>query len=226
MLEFLLSKSPYSGDANKWSTDITQPESVSLFPIDTRPYGLTYGEWSARWWQWLLSIPRSSSPAFDATGYNANVNQDDSNVFFLCQTVDSIQEGGAVQHRTIFMRARRSVFMPIINWVSILDVDGQTDEELSSVAKKRMDVVSELDVKINGISIKQGLNRYRAISPFFTMMLPEDNIFNLSPGFRGFVADGYWIFLKPTEKDIKLTTYGSCSSGLNKFGINYHIITI
>ena len=213
-------------DISKLSKDIMQSTSISLFPIESRPYGLTYGEWSARWWQWLLSVPKSRSPAVDASGDNANVNQNDPNVFFLCQSVESIQEGRPAQDRTVFVRAGRSVFMPIINWVSIMNVDGQTDEELASVATKRMDVVSELEVIIDGVTIEEGLKRYRTRSPFFDMMVPEDNIFQLPSGFRRLVADGYWIFLKPIEKEIKLTTYGSCSSGVNKFGINYHITLI
>lgn len=203
--------------------DAMQPGSVSLFPIESSPYGLTYGEWSARWWQWLFSIPRSRSPARDASGNNAYVNQDDPNVFFLCQTVERIQEGTPAHERTIFMRAGRSIFMPIINWVSVMNVDGQTDEELVSVAKAKMDVVSELFLVIDGTIIKEGLERYRARSPFFDMVVSDDNIFQLPSGFRRFVADGYWIFLKQINKNIKLTTYGSCSSGLNKFRMTYNI---
>lgn len=64
------------------------------------------------------------------------MNQFDPNVLFLCQTIDSIKEDRTTQDRAITMRTGRSVFMPIINWVSVLHVDGQTDEELVSVAKK------------------------------------------------------------------------------------------
>jgi hypothetical protein len=134
--------------------------------------------------------------------------------------------GKTAQDRTIFMRAGRSVFMPIINWVSVLYIDGHTDEDLVSIAKKKMDVVSELELMIDGMRMKEGLEQYRAQSPFFEMMLPKDNIFQLTPGIIRLVADGYWLFLKPLEKNIKLTTYGSCSSGLNKFGINYQITLI
>jgi len=28
-----------------------------VFPINSAPYGKTYGEWSAKWWQWDLSCP-------------------------------------------------------------------------------------------------------------------------------------------------------------------------
>ena len=63
---------------------------ISIFPIHSKPFGYTYGEWSAMWWQWLLSIPKSKNPALDSTGANAHINQNYPNVFFLCQTY---QEG-------------------------------------------------------------------------------------------------------------------------------------
>lgn len=197
---------------------------ISVFPIDSKPYGLTYGEWSARWWQWLLSIPRSKSPAFDTTGNNANLNQYDPNVFFLCQTFDGAKViDRTIRNRTITMKAGRSILIPIINWISVLYVDGEIDQELVSVAKKRMDVVSTLEITIDGLAIKNGLERYRARSPFFDMVFSEDNIFELSAGCKHLVSDGYWIFLRPLEKNTKLATFGSCSSGINKFGISYDI---
>lgn len=201
-----------------------RPPLLSMFPIWSRPYGLSYGEWSARWWQWLLSIPRSKNPAFDNSGANANVNQRDPNVFFLCQTIDST-EGTRTPtlNRKVTVNYGRSILMPIINWVSVLHLDGETDGELVSVAKKRMDVVSTLVLTIDGVSVEEAFERYRAVSPSFDMVLSEDNILGLPPGPRHLVSDGYWIFLRCLEKNTKLSTFGSCSSGVNKFGISYDI---
>ena len=36
---------------------------ISIFPIESKPYGLSYGDWSVRWWKWLLSIPKSDNPS-------------------------------------------------------------------------------------------------------------------------------------------------------------------
>jgi hypothetical protein len=202
---------------------IMQAPAISIFPIESRPYGLTYGEWSAKWWQWLLSIPRSESPAFDKTGDKATLNQHDPNVFFLCQTIDGIKRiDKTTAHRKVTLNYGRSILMPIINWVSVLHVDGETDEELVSVAKKRMDAVSTLELTIDGINVEKGFLRYRAVSPFFDVVLSYDNIFELPAGPRHFVSDGYWIFFR-LENNAKLSTFGSCSSGVNKFGISYDI---
>ena len=62
---------------------------ISIFPIKSKPYGISYGDWSIRWWQWLLSITKSISPALDNAGKKATLNQYEPNVFFLCQTIDS-----------------------------------------------------------------------------------------------------------------------------------------
>jgi hypothetical protein len=191
---------------------------IPIFPLDSKPFGHTYAEWSAKWWQWLLSIPKSRNPAFDSTGVCANLNQNYPDVFFLCQTHESAP---FIPNRTVTITPGRSIFMPIINWVSILHTDGETDRELIEIANKRMDVVANLQLSIDGITIKAGLEKYRTQSQFFEVMLPENNIFALPSGTIRAVSDGYWIFLKQLEHDTELSSFGSCSSGVTKIGVNY-----
>src|SRR5574338_1150626 len=53
-------------------------------PIVSAPStgGASYSELSARWWQWLLSIPAAVNPNFDKTGANCGQGQNDD-VWFL-----------------------------------------------------------------------------------------------------------------------------------------------
>ena len=90
-----------------------------------------------------------------------------------------------------------SLFMPIINWLSIKDVDGNNDQELSIVAKKRMDIVSNLQLSINDYLVPLHLEKYRiSSSSFLHAYFPPDNVFNVFPhGYRQLISDGYWIFL-------------------------------
>ena|SRR2546428_4840230 len=194
---------------------------ASIFPIDSKPFGYTYGEWSARWWQWLLSIPIARNPAFDITGAKAYMNQNHPNVFFLCQTYEGVP---SIPNRTVTLNAGMSIFMPVINWVSILHYDGETDQELIDIANKKMNVVANLQMSINGITVKKGLEEYRARSPFFEIELPENNIIASSSGQTRAISDGYWLFLKPLESDTRITSFGSCSSGVTKIGVNYNLL--
>src|SRR5919199_4030642 len=106
------------------------PPSELLFPVDSKPYGLTYGEWTIKWWQWLLSIPISSNPAFDTTGSFANINQNESSVFFLCQTIEA---NDIAPTRKCTIPSGKGIFMPIINWISILYIDGNSEQEMISI---------------------------------------------------------------------------------------------
>jgi hypothetical protein len=194
---------------------------ISIFPIHSKPLGYTYEEWSARWWQWLLSIPKSKNPAFDSTGANANINQNYPNVLFLCQTYE---EGAPfVPKRTVAVLAGSSIFMPIINWISVLHIDGESEQESVEIANKRMDVVANLQITINGLTVKNGLEEYRVQSPFFGVTLPEGNILGSPSGLIRAVSDGYWLFFKPLQDDTKISSFGSCSSGVTKIGVNYNL---
>ncbi|MGA7543100.1 MAG: hypothetical protein WBW34_08575, partial [Nitrososphaeraceae archaeon] len=62
-----------------------------VFPVDSKPYGKSYAEWSAIWWQWLLSIPEDKSPAGDPTGERCETNQQ-GQIWFLAGTF-----GGAAE---------------------------------------------------------------------------------------------------------------------------------
>ena len=194
---------------------------ISVFPIHSKPFGYTYKVWSARWWQWLMSIPKSVNPAYDSNGANANANQNDPNVFFLCQTYE---EGvPSVPNRTVNVPEGRSIFLPIINWISILHIDGETDQQLIEIATKRMDAAANLQITLNGLTVEKGLEEYRVQSAFFEIALPDDNILSLPSGLIRAVSDGYWFFFKPLEGNAKLSSFGSCSSGATKLGVNYNL---
>src|SRR5438045_3460219 len=53
-----------------------------VHPPNSKPYGLSYGEWSARWWQWTLQIPLATNPNFDTTGAHCAEGQS-GHVWFL-----------------------------------------------------------------------------------------------------------------------------------------------
>jgi hypothetical protein len=174
----------------------------------------------------LLSIPKPDSPVLDNTGNKAAINQYYHNVFFLCQTLDTNKLSVSVRPaRTVSMRAGTSILMPLINWVSVSHEDGETEQELASAATAKMNVVSRLEVTINGVEIKKGLERYRVRSPLFGMVLPEDNVLELPSGFRYFLSEGYWLFFESVEDTTKISTFGSCSSGVNRFLVEYEIRT-
>src|SRR5262245_29132534 len=45
-----------------FSTVSAKNDNPHVLPVESHPYGLTYGEWSAKWWQFVLSIPAPNNP--------------------------------------------------------------------------------------------------------------------------------------------------------------------
>jgi hypothetical protein len=180
--------------------------------------GLSGVEWSVRWWRWILSISKSHNPTFDRTGKYSGMCQKYKRVFFLCQTFGNFD--GKIIRKARIPRDT-ALFMPIINWISVSGVDGETASELKSIAKRKIDSVADLRLILNGEDIC-GLSQFRYQSPIFGIVLPKNNILELESGFRRCVSDGYWIFLKPMNYMI-LSSYGSCSSGVNRIEVTYEL---
>ena len=117
----------------------------------------------------------------------------------------------------------RSLFLPIINWISVSPEDGKTDKELILKAGAKMDTIRDLKLAVNGHPISTQLERYRVKTHPFQVNLPENNILKLKQGVKNVVSDGYWILTEEVTIPVRLETFGSCSAGLTKIGVNYEI---
>ena len=53
-----------------------------VFATDSKPYGLTYGEWTAKWWQWAYSVSKNDNPSYDDSGRYCSEGQNGP-VWFL-----------------------------------------------------------------------------------------------------------------------------------------------
>lgn len=50
--------------SNCLSTNQVGNSNPGVHPPCSKPYGLAYGEWSAKWWEWVFSIPAPTNPQF------------------------------------------------------------------------------------------------------------------------------------------------------------------
>ena len=193
-------------------------EDVYIYPSDSTPYGQSYSEWSIRWWKWALSIPKKTNPTFDLTGAYAHIDQNEKDVFYLCQTFERLP---IVPIRKITIPFGKAVFMPIINWISVIPQDGINENQLVATAKRKIDAVENLKVLLNYKELNIDYSIYRIRSATFKAYLPNDNILNVNDGYCICLSDGYWLLFKSLKRHLVLSTYGSCSLGVTKITINY-----
>ena len=190
---------------------------LELFDPDSKPFGRTYAEWTARWWQWVLSIAKTKNPLVDNTGKNCANNQSGP-IWFLAGTL----KGPAGRSCTI--PADKAILFPVINFeASVAEGDGTTEDELAACAKFEMDQITDMRAMVSGTNVNE-LKQYRIQSPPFNVTLPADNVLGLPAQTTKMISEGYWLFLKPLEPGkYDLHSFGSCLAGRIKIGISYHL---
>jgi hypothetical protein len=199
-----------NGAIDNNSTNNSLP--IAVFPANSKPYGLTYGDWTAKWWQWGYSIPKNINPAYDDTGKNCAQKQNGP-VWFLAGTY------GHPVNRKCDIPAGKAILFPILNSeCSFAEFPKlKTLSELRVCARTIQDQVTTLNATVDGVPISD-LQKYRIQSPPFNFTLPQNNILGLSANITTqAIADGNWVFLKPVSPGSHKITF---RGGIQQEGAN------
>jgi hypothetical protein len=175
--------------------------------------GMTPGDLSAAWWQYVLAIPNDppgANPAADTTGANCGVDQAAGPFFFLTGNFTS----NATVTRNCTVPAGKTLIIPIVNSeCSTLESPpfyGSNEKELRACAAVGIDPVDlkTLQLTIDGKQAPD-LKNYRAQSPVYSFTLPANNILGLASGGTGFsVSDGFWAAVKPLSAGTHTVHFG------------------
>lgn len=177
-------------------TVLAQNQNPGVLPPQSAPHGLTYGEWSAKWWKWAVEPPPAQNPLIDMTGANCAVGQS-GHVWFLAGT-----SGGTVT-RICTIPHGQMLFFPIGNAFCAGDGIPFADERACATAFAAgfSNFAAEVDgVPIKGLNVGLLANPYRALSPEFDLVLSADNIFSAPAGtYAPGAADGVYLMLAPLK---------------------------
>ena len=202
---------------------ITKSEQFPLFTERDKPYGKTYGEWTANWWQWALSTPRQCNGVADGTGQHWKTNQPPSDVYFLAGNIAKVKK--SFPHRSITMEYGRSILLPVLNCeANTLEYPHlKNHDDLIRHVVHDVESVVKKELFINGIKIEP--IHIPSDPKIFSVSICEDNAFEINnTGSTDATADGHWAFLKPLPKgSYTLRFEGSCESGRLNAGAFYNL---
>jgi hypothetical protein len=178
-----------------------------VFAPGSSPYGSSYREWSAHWWQWAYSIPPADNPLFDETGAKCGQSQS-GKVFYLVGVLNT--SGTAT--RSCNVPKGKAVLFPILNaeFDNYLCVPGgpttYTVKELRAQMKAIFDQATGVAATVDGASID--VSKFRFSSPRFDVTLPAENISCNPAGTYGpLVGDGWYVMLKPLSAGDHTVTF-------------------
>lgn len=184
--------------------------------------GMTYGEWSAVWWQYVSAMPVSNpnNPLFDQTGAGCKAAQPNSSpVFFLVGAIS----GGVATRNECTVPAGKVLFLPLLNFIDIhVPGDGlDTPEMVRQDLLKVIGPTSELHASVDGVPVGN-LNPQDtpfhacaggdpACSSAFSVTLPAlaKNLFGVHAGvYAPAVADGFYLMLGPLHPGAHTINFG------------------
>jgi hypothetical protein len=163
-----------------------------VFPVDSKPFGVPYSEWAAKYWQWYFSIPKEQNPLNDPSGAKCSVNQNNTTVWFL----DQIPSGSAVLNCNI--PAGKAILTPILAGECdyLEDASSKTEADLGNCAFSGIQG-GTMQVAVDGITLKN-LQSYLVETPLFKLTIPIDNTLGATTvGTSQAKAVGYYLFLGP-----------------------------
>lgn len=165
---------------------------IQIFPYGSEPYNLRYGEWTEKWWQWVLSIPQDRNPLLDPTGKFCGDGQSDQNVFFLAGTL------GGKAERVCTVSSDKALFFPILNIRPelIRTTDFELIEEKNKFISENQDAITLVSAQIDNKSLIN-LPTLRTQSQFFNLTYPEVNTAGVGSERTIAISNGTWIMLEP-----------------------------
>jgi hypothetical protein len=185
------------------NSQVVQPNSIE--------FENTYGEWSARWWQWLVSIPAATNPNLTSGAVDCTLGQS-GQVWFL---------GGSFGDKPSYTRSctiEGGKDLLVTPLTALFGELGPTPESdcpngpnecdpilLRSSAAEGQDDPQLLEVRVDNAQVKN-VDQYRVTSPVFSAFFPAKAILpdsivlggTVPQGSHGpLISDGYFVLLKP-----------------------------
>jgi len=215
-------------------------DSSPVFALTSSPYGISYSEWSARWWQWAFSLPVNHSPLFGTADCSAGQTD---HVWFLPGAVPGSAQ---IPKQTCTVPANTALFVGIINGeFSNLEGFGKTEGALRSWASFYGDLIdpNTLSATLDGNSIAGPpisagpLTQFLVQSPlFFFGPLPNDNLITYfcldqmegcpaaPTGSIGYsVGAGIYLMLSPLSRGLHTLQFHAEIPGAVTVDTTYHL---
>jgi hypothetical protein len=205
---------------------------VIVFPVNSKPFGKTYSQWSDAWWQWAYSVPAATNPLFDETGDLAEEGQS-GQVWFLAGVFNVT----GTAERIAMIPKGKALFFPILNaeWDNLCPetVPPLSPEDLAANVQAFIDAVDALECDLDGVELPDMFSFKVGPGEPFSCTFPVDNVFeafgctNVTAGtYYPLVSGGYYVMLAPLSVGYHTLHFSGHTTFAGGFGldITYHLI--
>lgn len=198
------------------TTPRASAEDAHAFGPEAQPYGQSYGQWLAEWWQWSLAFPVNADPENGTADFGANQS---GRVWFLPAPLGS---GTAIRRGTV--PHGKALFTPVLTFEAD-DADfPYTADELTEYVQEGWYYVTEISCTVDGVEVRHmrdpQTTPYQCVTPPFSYTLaPQDNVI---ANYAGFGSDTNM----PDGTTVNLAVAGGVCVMIKPLSIGEHTIHI
>jgi hypothetical protein len=184
------------------ATAVAAGKTPKVFPPQSHPHGLSYGQWQARWFQWQFGTSAGTAAALDETGASCSGGLQAKHVWFTAIVTHS-----GTTARSCSLPAGTSLFvLAVANECSNIEPPpffGNTEQDLRQCAAAGFDEFfsGPVSVSVDGVAVPN-LRSFRTQTPLFQYTLLADNLYGFPAGTTATkaISDGLAVMLKPLHR--------------------------
>ncbi len=166
--------------------------TAGVLPPQSHAFGKSYSQWSAKYWQWLFSLPVDGHPGTDSPNFDVTAGQS-GHVWFLTGPFGTVVRNVTIPRGT-------ALFIALVNVdSSTLEAPpfyGATAADQLAIANSFADFITDLSFTIDGKPV-QNIGDFRVASPQFSFTAPTPWIFGATGGNGLATGVGYFVMLSP-----------------------------
>lgn len=193
-----------------------------LYASNSKPYGIPFVDWTAKWWQWWLKIPNSQHPFADTTGERCAVAQDGP-VWYLLGAAGKVE-------RNCTITSDKAILFPILDtecsYSESPNLKNEQELRVCAVDGNKNSVVNAL---VDGRQVKD-IDKYRVTTGLFNVTYSTDPVTPTNSNVSQAVSDGWFLFLeplKPGQHEIKFSASQFAQQGTAEpealMDVTYHL---
>jgi hypothetical protein len=183
--------------------------TATIVAPSATPHGLSYAEWSVRWWQWMFGQPAASCANFDLTGELYPWGQDLSAHVLLLPG-----SWGGPATRSLAIPRGTMLFVPLINAAYVLFPGDPVDW---SYVTGFMASVTEATLTVDGRSLDLHRPAFQVgLQAPFDVWFPDGNLIEQPAGYYTCGEDGYYAMLAPlSHGSHQVVVHGATADGFS-----------
>jgi len=196
-------------------------ETVTIVPPHAKFRGHTYGEWAAKFWQWMMSLPLQGHPVIDDPNFDFAAVQS-GNVWYWAAPDGPLTRSFSMPEGTALFLSIRDVETSTLEDPPFF---GATEAEQRANSKWWADHIINVECQIDGMNVPNA-GDYRFSTPQFQFTAPTPWIFANVGGTGTSVGDGYFLMLMLPKGTHKIHYSGTFRFAPGEFFGNTEVVDL